>query len=598
MDNVRIDDPITFEVVKNALSSLTDEMAITVMRTAHSEIVRDAMDFSTALCDAEGHLVAQGLTLPLHLGAIPDAAGKLVEKFDGDIHPGDVFVVNDPEEGGMHLPDIFLFKPIFLGGRLIAYAACVAHHTDIGGRVPGGNAVDSREIFEEGLQIPILKLYDRGEPNRSLIEIIAKNVRVPQIVLGDLGAQRAACHTCEQGYLKLIDRYGVERLEQLIEMILDYSERLLRARLTEVPEGTYAFEDHIDDDGFGSGPISIRVALTFSNGGVIADFSGTSRQVGSALNSTVSVTKSIVYMALMCVTGGEIPSNDGFYRPVSVLVPRGTILNPFPPAARAARGLTAFRVADCLFGALHQALPGRSLAAGDGGATLLAIGGVRSDGRPHILVEGICGGWGGRPGKDGVDGTSPVASNITNVPVEYIELHQPLKVEEFGFVTDTGGPGRWRGSLSVVRQLRFLGDRGVLQVRSDRRRFLPYGLEGGKPGSPSSNILNPGPLEEVLPTTFTRSISYGDVIRHITAGGGGYGDPRQRAYELVAQDVIDEKLSPDYALREYGVQVDVEELGAGTLGLPSHGGAPRDEFGPYDRSPSPPNPPAPRDGVA
>jgi N-methylhydantoinase B len=550
-------DPITFEVVKNAFIALADELAITVVRTAHSQVVRDSMDFSTAICDAHGRVVAQGLGIPLHLGAIPDAMDAVLRRFDGDIHPGDVFAFNDPDEGGMHLPDIFVIKPVFSGADLVGYAACVAHHAEIGGRVPGGNAVDSTEIFQEGLQIPPLKLYDRGRLNDTLMAILLRNVRLPEIVRGDLEAQLAACHTGEQGLLELVERYSVDAVGALADEVLDYTERVVRAEIARLPDGEYAFEDHIDDDGFGSGPIPIRVRITISGDELSADFTGTSEQVRSALNATPSFAKSAVYTGLKAVLPADIPSNAGFQRPVTVTIPAGSILAPLRPAPRAARGLTGFRAVDAVLGALAQAAPERVCAAGEGGATMIAIGGTRATGEAFVFVDFLCGGWGGRPDRDGIDGASALAANLANVPVEEIELDQPVRVRRYGFQPDTGGAGRWRGCLSVVRELEFREERGLLQVRSDRRRFLPYGLGGGRDGTPSSNLLDPEGEARLLPTNATCEIAGGTVFRHTTAGGGGHGDPRERSVDDVLADVLEEKLSTEHALREYGVRVDV-----------------------------------------
>jgi N-methylhydantoinase B len=537
-------DAFTAEVVKTALVSLADEMALSVLRTAHSEVVRDTMDFSTAIFDGRGRLVAQGLTLPLHLGAMPDALAQLLRKYDGDIHPGDVFLLNDPEEGGMHLPDLFVFKPVFVGERRFAFAGCIAHHIDVGGRMPGSNAVDSTEIFQEGLQIPILKLYERDVPNRSLFEILERNVRMPAIVLGDLRAQLAACHFAEQGLLRLEERYGVEALESYLEQLLDYAERVSRDAIRAVPDGVYTFLDHIDDDGMGSGPIAIPVRLTVAGDELEVDLTGASPQVRSALNSTASFTKAGVYTALLCALHSEdVIANDGFYRPITIVVPKGTVLDGERPAPRAARALTGFRVIDAVLGALHQALPDRVPAAGEGGVTMLAIGGTDSDGSQVVFVEFIAGSWGAGPHGDGLDGTSPLGGNVSNVPVELLELHQPLLVEEYGYVPGTGGAGRFRGGLSIVRRIRFLGERGVLQMRSDRRAFPPYGLAGGSSGAPSANVLNPGGHAEVLPSKFTREIVHGDVIHHVTAGGGGWGDPRERDPEAVREDLLDGKIT-------------------------------------------------------
>lgn len=550
-------DPITFEVVKNAFIALADELAITVVRTAHSQVVRDSMDFSTAICDAKGRVVAQGLGIPLHLGAIPDAMTALLSRYGDDIKPGDVFAFNDPDEGGMHLPDIFVIKPVFAGDELVGYAACVAHHADIGGRVPGGNAVDSTEIFQEGLQIPLLKLYDRGQLNETLMELLLRNVRIPAVVSGDLDAQLAACHTGEAGLLELVGRYTVAGLSALADEILDYTEGLVRTELATLPDGDYTFEDHIDDDGFGSGPIPIRVALIIRGDELTADFAGTSPQVRSALNATPSFAKAAVYAGLKCVLPSDIPSNAGFQRPISVIIPEDSILAPRRPAPRAARGLTGFRTIDAVLGALSQAAPERVMAAGEGGASMIAIGGTDADGEAFVFVDFMCGGWGARPGIDGIDGASALAANLANVPVEEIELDQPVRVRRYGFVPDTGGPGRWRGCLSVVRELEFREERGLLQVRSDRRRFLPYGLAGGHEGTPSANVLDPDGEARLLPTNTTTEIGAGTVFRHQTAGGGGHGNPAERAVEDVLGDVLDEKLTPKYALREYGVRVDL-----------------------------------------
>jgi len=549
-------DPVTFEVVRNALISAADEMASTVVRTAHSQVLRDSLDFSTALCDGRGRLIAQGLCLPLHLGAIPEAMGAVLAKYDGRINPGDVFMHNDPLEGGTHLPDIFMFKPVFVGGRRVAFAACVAHYPDIGGRAAGGNAVDSTEIYAEGLQIPILKLYDGGQFNETLAALLAKNVRLPKQVMGDMRAQLAACHIGETRFLELVERYSMDKLDETIDDILDYAEHMVRAELRRIPGGTYAFTDHIDDDGFGSGPIPIAVSLTIADGEVRADFEGTSPQVRSALNATPSFVKSAVYIAVKCVLDQGIPANDGFYRPFTVRIPEGSILNPHHPAPRAARGLTGYRIIDAVFGALHQAIPDRVCAAGEGGPTMIAVGGTHADHRPFVFVEFDGGSWGGRPGLDGVDGTTPIGANLANVPVEEIELHQPIQVRAYGFVADTGGPGRWRGGLSILRELRLLEKDAVLQIRSDRRRFRPYGLSGGGPGAPSMNVLNPGAGEEPLPTTITRPIREGDLLRHVTAGGGGFGDPLDREPEAVLHDYLDAKITARHAEQAYGVVID------------------------------------------
>ncbi len=547
-------DPITREVISNGLTSLANEMAVVVVRTAHSQVVRDSLDFSTAVFDPVGRVVAQGLAIPLHLGAMPDALSKIMDRHAGSILDGDVFVLNDPDEGGMHLPDIFMFKAVFVDGEILGWVGCIAHHADMGGRVAGSNAVDSREIYAEGLQIPILKLYEAGVENETLSSIIARNVRLPAIVMGDIRAQLSSINVGERGMRKLVAEHGRDVLTATFDDILDYTEGIVRAEIARLPDGKYSFDDYIDDDGFGSGPIRISATVEIEGDRLHVDFEGTDGQVLSALNATTSFTRASVFAAFLCVTAGtEILNNDGLYRAITVTVPEGSILNPRRPAPRAARGLTGFRVIDAVIGALHKAVPDRCFAAGEGGPTMISIGTVDPDGVSHVFVDFVCGGWGGRQTQDGVDAISPIGANLANVPVEQIERDYEIIVDEYSFLPDTGGPGANRGCLSIVRQLRFLGDWGVLSIRSDRRDHPPYGLDGGLPGHPSLNILNPGrPDETLLPTKFTRDIGHGDVLRHVTAGGGGVGMPTDRSAGLIAHDLKEGKITEDHARTVYG----------------------------------------------
>ncbi len=369
-------DPILFEIFKNALNSIVDEMALVIFRTAYSGVLKDVMDYSTAFCDGAGRMVAQGLTIPVHLGAVPDAMAALLRRYAGAINPGDIFCLNDPFEGGMHLPDIFVFRPIFHEGVLAAWAVAICHHTDVGGRVAGSNASDSTEIFQEGLRIPPLKLYERGVPNETLLRILEKNVRLPVRLMGDLRAQLAACHTAETAFLGLIARYGRAAVASFMDQLIAYAERLTRAALAELPDGTWAFEDWIDDDGVDYGrPIPLRVTLTVRGDRLIADWTGSSPQVKGAINNTYSFTKAATYTCVRAILPPGIPNNEGFFRAIEVIAPPGTIANALPPAACAARGLTGFRMVDCCFGALAQMLPDRVFAASDGGNTGISVGG-------------------------------------------------------------------------------------------------------------------------------------------------------------------------------------------------------------------------------
>jgi N-methylhydantoinase B len=546
-------DPATFEVFKNAIVGLANEMAITVIRTAHSQIIAESMDFSTALCDGQGRVVAQGNCTPLHMGAVPAAMEAVLARYGDDIHDGDVFALNDPDGGGSHLPDIFVFTPALVDGRLEGFAIAIGHQADIGGRVAGGNAVDSTEVFQEGLQIPVCKLVSQGVLNETLMDILARNVRIPDVVLGDLQAEVAACHTGASGLRDLVRRHGAEGFRALVDELLDYSETLLRNKITALPDGCWSFEDYLDDDGLGSGRVPLRVALTVDGSEVAFDFTGSSPQVPSALNATVSFTKSAAYAAIQAAFGGEIPANAGFYRPLRFTIPEGTILNGRRPAARNARGLVGYRLVDVIWGALADVLPDKIPACGDGGPTGIAIGATQADGTQSVIMDVCFGAWGGRPDGDGLDGASPLAGNLANTPIEDLERSGLVRVECYSYLPDSGGAGTWRGGLSVVRDLLFEHDDASLQIRSDRREHPPYGLDGGRPGGACWNLLNPDGEQQVLPSKVTTRVRLGDVHRHITAGGGGYGDPLLRDPAHVLADVRAGKVTPEGASRDYGV---------------------------------------------
>lgn len=548
--------PIQLEILKNALSSIADEMSLTVLRTAHSTIIKDGSDFATALMLPNGELLSQGLTVPQHLGSMPIALCSILERFGDQLEPGDIVLMNDPFSGGMHLPDVFLFKPIFepeRPGSPIAFAAAVAHHTDMGGRVPGSNASDSTEIYQEGIRFPGVKLYQRGEPNQAVFDILAANVRLPEMVIGDLKATVAACFYGEREFLKLVRRIGLASLEEQLRALLDYTERLTLAEIAALPRGTYEFEDWIDDDGLSSAPIRLRLALTVREGGIIADFTGSSPQVRGALNATESFTRACTYVALRSVFESDIPSNGGFMRPIRVVAPPGSVLNVRLPGACAARGLTGFRITDVVLGALAQAVPERVMAAPEGGNTFVTFGGYEPKRGPWVHCDLIFGAWGGSSCRPDGDAMALIASNCTNIPIEVIEATYPLRCEQYAFVPDTGGAGRSRGGLSIVRDLRLLRGEAVLQVRADRQRFTPWPLLGGASGTRSWNFINPDSSPEPLPAKFTTTLREGDMFRHVTGGAGGYGPPLSRDPAHVAEDVRNGKITPDYARKHYAV---------------------------------------------
>jgi N-methylhydantoinase B len=550
-----VNDPITLELIRNALQSVVDEMALTLVRTAYSANLKSAMDLSSALCDAQGRLIAQGLTLPLHLGSIPDAMTALLARFDGAIRPGDAYVLNDPYEGGTHLPDFFVFQPLFLDDELLAYAVTVAHHTDVGGRVAGGNACDSTEIFQEGLRIPPLRVRQHGRLDDGFLRLLAANVRIPVKVLGDLRAQLAACHIGERGLRDVVARYGREPVETAFSELLDNTERLARAEIAGLPDGRYEFVDYLDDDGIDSGQIRICVAVTIDGDSMDVDFAGSSEQVKGAINSTLSFTSSAVYACVRCLMPPTIPNNEGYFRAIKVRAPAATIVNPVMPASVAARGLTGYRIANAVMGALALAAPERIPAGESGGDTGVSLGGYDTQRRPFVFLEFLVCSWGGRPFGDGIDGIASIVVNFSNYPAEVIEREYPLRIEENGYLPDTGGAGRFRGGLALVRQYRFLEKSATLQLRADRGLAGPYGLQGGEAGSPSRNFLLRDGEQQLLPSKTTLALQHGDGFRLELAGAGGWGPPLERDPNAVLQDVLDEKITPEHARSAYGVVI-------------------------------------------
>ena len=557
-------DPVTLELIKNALDALVDEMALTLVRTAYSSNLKNSVDLSAAVCDTEGQLIAQGLTLPLHLGSVPEFMRAVIARFGGGMRQDDIYITNDPYEGGSHLPDMYLCKPIFLGDASpIAFVVCIAHHTDIGGKTPGGNGCDATELYQEGLCIPMLKLYDAGTANQTILDFIARNVRIPRQVLGDLRAELACLHVGEQGVRALFEKYGVQQLLAYFDELLNYAERLARSEIAALPDGVYTFIDYLDDDGIDPDPIPIEVAITIRGDQLTADFTGTSQQVKGGINCPLSFTQSTTYACVRCLMGADVPNNGGYFRPITVIVPEGTIINPLPPGPVAARGLTGFRISNVVFGALAQAAPDRVPACEIGGDTGVSIGGyerVMRDGktqmRGFVFLEFLYGSWGGRPDQDGIDGVASAVVNFSNNPAEVLEAELPLRIERYDYLPDTGGAGKHRGGLSLVRDFRLLAEEATLQIRADRTRYLPYGLHGGQAGAPSRSILNPDSEARELPPKPTLTIQHGDLFRHIAAGAGGWGNPFERQPQAVLEDVLEEKVTLAHAREAYGVVID------------------------------------------
>ena len=552
-------DPIALEILKNALSTLADEMSIVMVRTAYSLTLRDGQDFSTAVCDRLGRFIAQGSTAgPIHLGSFPGVMAKIASEHGSTTRPGDIFIANDPYgSGGMHLPDVFIVKPVFSSDRLVGYATTLGHQCDIGGLTPGSMNIYSTEVYQEGLRIPLLKLYEAGKPNPTMHQILEKNVRLPLEVLGDIRAQIAACTVCERGLERIVEQHGPEEFDRYVNALHDNAETVMRKELAELPRGTYEFEDWLDGLGDVPEPIRFKLALTVHEGGVKLDWTGTSPQVQAAINAPVATTYSMSYAALRCLVRDPIPNCQGFTRPIEVFAPLGTIVNPAEPAACASRGIVAYRQLDVIFGALAQAVPDRMPAACEGGPTAILFGGKQRDGKPYVFFDCECGCWGGREGYDGTDGVANLASNGNNQSTEVVEASVPIEITHYGLAKNSGGPGRHRGGYAITKGYRLLGESCSVDIRSDRRAILPYGLHGGQPGTPSWNIINPGQAQKLLPVCPMESVTLkrGDVYLHVQPGGGGYGNPLEREPSKVLDDVEDELITPDYARDVYGVVI-------------------------------------------
>lgn len=554
-----LSDVLRFEALRGELQAVADQVAIRFARSSLSPVIREYLDFSTAICLPDGRMLAQGFSLPLHLGAVPRAMRAVLDRWEGDLADGDLVVVNDPYYGGMHLPDIFAVAPSFAGDDLVGFLVVVAHHIDIGGRVPGGSGSDSREIFEEGLRLPPVKLYQAGVHNIALEEVIRANVRLPDILGGDLAAQISGCRQGALALAELAQRYGLPVFAAEAQNILDHGRRSLESELRNWPAGEYSFAQVEDHDGLGDNPVPIAVTVRVADGRIEFDFTGSSPQVAGSINATLSFTESACYAAVRALAREELPVNAGFMEQVTVTTPEASVVNAAFPAGVAARGVIGYRVIESIYGALSGALPERVPAAGDGGTTGLRFGGF-VDGKRFQVNDIVCGAWGARPASDGIDGAANMAANVANRAAEEIERDDPLLVRAYGFVDDTGGAGRYRGGLAVRRELELLAPEARLNLRSHRNVTPPYGLYDGLPGTTSKTWRIRDGERELLPAKVTVPLVQGDVIEHHTASGGGVGDPSARDRQALIEDVRDGKVSRDSARDRYGIELTDDEL--------------------------------------
>ena len=557
-------DPTQIEVFRNRLDAIGDGMALTLARSSRSVVVRIALDFSTGLLGPSGELIAQGLCQPIHLGGMPPALISCLDYYQGKVNPGDILINNDPYEGGSHLPDIFLYKPIFWNDLCTGYLCAMTHYPDVGGRVAGSCAADSTEIYQEGLRIPPLKLFEEGKPNEAIHRILERASRVPDLVMGDLQANLAALRYGEREFLNLVSVYGPENLQDQVEGLLSYTEEATRAAIRALPDGTWHFTDYVSDDGVEIKPIPVVVHLTKAGDELSIDFDGTGPQVRGSINSPFVTTKAMVYAAVRCALGTlgfDIPNTGGYFRPINITAEPGSFVAPLVPSAVAARNVGGVRVFQAVLGAFAQMLPDRIPASTGGCENQQTWSGYEKSRQPWrawMMGEGhneVAGG--GSPARDGHDAQGVGTSNIANVPTEQIEADFPLRLERYGMLPDREGAGKYRGGVGMSRTFRVLADEAVLQLRSDRRTHPPFGIQGGQASAPSQVLLNPGtPEEELLPTKFARTFKAGDVVEVRYPGGGGWGDPLDRDPSLVLDDVVAEIITPERARDVYGVAVD------------------------------------------
>jgi N-methylhydantoinase B len=552
-------DPVTASVVEHGLLSVTDEMATVVVATAYSPLVRDLYDFTVALCNPGGEMVVQGVGMAIHLGALPSAVESILGRFRAGMRPGDVYIMNDAYSGGMHLPNVILLAPCYASGELLGYAVTMAHHTDVGGHVPGSVPVNSRDVFGEGLRIAPMLLERDGVRDRTLLSLIETNTRLPRDFFGDLESQVSACRTAERRLATIAARYGNPVILGAMQGLLERSERMARAEIAALPDGDYSFEEFLDSDGLDGPPQRLFVTLRVHGDELTADFTGTAPQVPTAINSPLAYSRSAFYLAVRSIMSQEIPNTAGFFRPLHMVAPEGTLINPRFPGAVGAMGVTGYRLTDCIYGALAKAAPHKVRAASEGGTTRYTFGST-VEGKPSILSEALVGAWGGHARFDGIDGVANIAANMANSPVEMVESTYPVMVEEYGYEPDSEGAGRRRGGLGVRRQVRLLApEGGVLQLRSGRSKQRPWGFAGGEQGTSCRNVLNPGtPQERALRGLETMHVPGDTVYLHVTPGAGGYGPAQEREPELVARDVRDGKVSVARAREIYRVAVSAQ----------------------------------------
>jgi N-methylhydantoinase B/oxoprolinase/acetone carboxylase alpha subunit len=546
-------DAFRVEILSNALAALTEEIQVTLLRSAYSQVVKEAQDASCAIFTDTGRIVAQPVVIPGHLGSMKFLLLEILADFPPEtLQPGDVLISNHPYRGGSHLPDIGLFRPVFVGRDLLGFAGTIIHYTDVGGMVPGSNPARATELYQEGLVIPPAKLFDAGRENTTLRNIIRENVRRPDIFFGDLMAQDAALRKGEQRLLDLAKTYGVQAIRQAMQNLIDNTERQCRAAIAAIPNGSYAFVDYMDHDGIDlKTPVLLKVRLDVLDDRLRFDFSGSHPQVPGPVNAPISKTWTTVFFCVRCILPDDIAFNDGLTSIIEIFVPEGTVLNPRHPAPVNARSITVNRLADVVLGALAMAVPEKVGAQSCGVPTGVSFGGIDPrTGESFIFYESYGGGMGGTRHLDGASAVSTGTSNAMNIPVEAVELDYPLRITRYELVPGSAGDGAYRGGLGLLREYEMLAADASVNVRGDRMLFCPRGTEGGGDAAPSAYFLD----EKALPSKYSDRIKLGQRLKIITPGGGGFGNPHDRDRAAVQADLTEGKISAQVAASIYGLE--------------------------------------------
>jgi N-methylhydantoinase B len=557
-------DPFTLEILQSALQAIAEEMFVALQRTAKSPVIYEVLDFAVGVTDAQGHLVAQGEGVTGFLGTFPVAIQRVIRRFAQrrKLGPGDILADNDPYTGGgTHPSDVTLILPVFFEGELIAYVANKAHWTDIGGKDPGSWTTDATEVYQEGLQFPCLKLFERGEPVQGLLDLIEANVRLPDMTLGDLWAQVAALRVGERRLLDLCLKYGKETVLQGIQGLLDETEKLVRLELQKLPKGIFEAKDFIDDDGLGQGPFPVQVKVTITEDEFICDFTGSHPQVPGPVNCTRTGLLSGVRAVFRAITNPTLPTNEGAFRPLKVVCPPGTIFTAQRPAPVSTNWETRLYATDLVWKALAPYLPERLTA----GHFLSVCGTILSGRHPEtgelfILVEPQAGGWGAGATKDGENGLVCIGDGETYVtPIEVAETRYGVLVEQYALAVEEGGAGRHRGGRGLVREYRILSEEAFLTATFGRHKFPPWGLCGGRPGSRNYvHILHQDGREKIFGKCARYRLQRGDRVRLVTGTGGGFGPPEERERERVLEDLKNGYITLEQARRDYGLELEQE----------------------------------------